>query len=58
MAVWQKKEVIVKKTIKEDVKKDNYVFQPKALPRARLNEISLIIDTGGAYVGEEENNIN
>ena len=58
MAVWQKKEFIFKKQIKDDRKKDTYLFEPKFLPRAKLNEISLIVDTGGAYVGEGDNNLN
>ncbi len=53
-AIWQKTETILKKRKQEVVKKDDYVFVPKAFPRAKLNEISLIIDTGGAYIGEDE----
>lgn len=55
LAVWQKKEIEAKKKSKEVVKKDNYSFEQKFLPKARLNEVSLIVDTGGAYIGEEEN---
>ncbi|MDD4290557.1 MAG: hypothetical protein PHH83_04820 [Patescibacteria group bacterium] len=58
IAVWQKKEIVAKKQIKEEFKKDTYTFEPKFLPRAKLNEISLIVDTGGAYVGENDNNSN
>lgn len=56
IAVWQKKEFIAIKQIKETIKKDTYSFEQKFLPKAKLNEISLIVDTGGAYMGEE--NIN
>lgn len=56
MAVWQKKEIVAKKQIKEKDKKDTYSFEQKFLPKAKLNEISLIVDTGGAYIGENDNN--
>ena len=51
-AVWQKKEItkIEKKEKKE--KKDDYVALSKTLSRTRLAELSLIVDTGGSYVGE------
>lgn len=53
-AVWQKKESVVK-IQEQPIKKDDYVFKPKSFPKTKLSEISLIIDTGGAYVGEEDN---
>ncbi|HNV97287.1 MAG TPA: PrgI family protein [bacterium] len=58
MAVWQKKEFVFRKKIEDNRKKDTYFFEQKSLPRAKLNEISLIVDTGGAYIGEDDNNSN
>lgn len=52
-AVWQRNEnAPIIKEIEEKKKVDDYVFIPKALPKKKLSEISLIIDTGGAYGGE------
>jgi hypothetical protein len=64
LSIWQKKEnTIPEKKIEGEEKIDDYIFEPKDLPRTKLSEISLIIDTGGAYIGEntkileDENNI-
>jgi len=58
LSVWQKKEnAVIEKKIEVEEKKDDYVFEPKNLPRTKLSEISLIIDTGGAYIGEKKENI-
>jgi hypothetical protein len=58
LSIWQKKEnAMPEKRLKGEEKKDDYVFEPKNLPRTKLSEISLIIDTGGAYIGEEKENI-
>jgi hypothetical protein len=58
LSIWQKKEnAILEKKIEGEKKKDDYIFEPKDLPRTKLSEISLIIDTGGAYIGEEKENI-
>jgi PrgI family protein len=55
LSVWQKKEtVFVKKKIEKEKKEDSYVFEAKDLPRTKLSEISLIVDTGGAYIGENQ----
>lgn len=54
LCIWQKKEDNFK-NIKEDIEaKDDYVFSPKGFSRKKLSEVSLIIDTGGVYVGELE----
>lgn len=54
IAIWQRKENFVKvEEPKVKEKKDNYVFIPKELPRTKLSEVSLIIDTGGTYIGEK-----
>ncbi len=53
LAVWQKTDNnLMEKEVEEKAKVNNYVFQPKHLTRTKLSEISLIVDTGGAYVGE------
>ncbi len=53
LSIWQKKEdIVIKKKIEEKEKEDTYIFEPKELRRTKLSEISLIIDTGGTYVGE------
>lgn len=58
LSIWQRNENIVpEKKIEGEKKKDDYFFEPKDLPRTKLSEISLIIDTGGSYIGEEKENI-
>ena len=53
LSIWQKSEKIIKQVeVKDKEKKDTYIFKPKDLPRTKLSEISLIVDTGGAYIGE------
>ena len=54
IAIWQKKEIIslTQKGKKEVLKKEEYIFKPKGLPRTKLSELSLIVDTGGSYTGE------
>jgi len=52
IAIWQKKGKFEVIEAKEEEKKDDYIFEPKDLPRTKLSEISLIVDTGGAYIGE------
>lgn len=52
-AIWQRNEnAPVIKELEQQKKVDDYVFIPKILPKKKLSEISLIIDTGGAYGGE------
>ncbi len=52
-AVWQRNEnAPIIKELDLQKKMDDYVFIPKSLPKKKLSEISLIIDTGGAYSGE------
>jgi hypothetical protein len=37
---------------KEDIKKQEYVAKKGFLPNKKLSELSLVIDTGGAYKGQ------
>lgn len=54
LSIWQKIED-TSKNMKENKKiEDDYIFIPKDFSRKKLSEISLIIDTGGVYVGESE----
>ncbi len=58
-AIWQRSEDIpIIKKIEE--KKDDFVFEPKKFSSKKLSEISLIVDTGGIYGGEsnEEEQLN
>ena len=56
LSIWQKKENTIKTIeIKEKEIIDDYYFNPKDLPRTKLSEISLVVDTGGAYIGEDNN---
>lgn len=53
LSIWQRRENnVIEKQIETKEKKDSYIFKPKNLPRTKLSEISLIVDTGGAYIGE------
>lgn len=53
LSIWQKKESnFVKESVEKEEKKEDYIFKHKELPRTKLSEISLIVDTGGAYIGE------
>lgn len=53
LSIWQKKESnFVKESVEKEEKKEDYIFKHKELPGTKLSEISLIVDTGGAYIGE------
>ncbi|MCD4704757.1 PrgI family protein [bacterium] len=53
IAVWDKEVSILNiKKAEIEKEKDPYSFQEKKLPHNKLSELSLILDTGGAYVGE------
>jgi len=52
LSIWQRKGEFRAIEQKKEEKKDDYIFEPKDLPRTKLSEISLIVDTGGAYIGE------
>ncbi len=56
VAVWKKGEDIGKETETKSAesKKNKYEFYPKKLPISRLTELSLIVDTGGSYTGEND----
>ncbi len=52
-AIWQRNDnAPIIKNLEEPKKADDYTFTQKTLPKKRLSEISLIVDTGGVYGGE------
>lgn len=55
--VWSKEDIKVEEQkLKGEEKKEEIIPQKPLVPSKRLSELSLIIDTGGAYRGEKEAN--
>ena len=55
--VWRKEHMQIKEfKLKKETKVDEVVAKKNFIPSRKLAELSLIIDTGGAYRGEQEVN--
>lgn len=56
LRVWQKEDDVVAEPMKQPVKMDDsFTTKPRLTPR-KLSELALVVDTGGAYRGEEQAN--
>lgn len=52
--IWFKEEVKIKEGKKEEEEKKGEIVPRRPLPTSRLSEISMTVNTGGAYAEDEE----